>query len=88
MSSTFAEVMDAATHEWRLVFARLVREYHDATVLPPPLNIFELIANYTKQVSLLLSVGCVELCAVSVSHQVFAEREQGYSTSVQRWSTV
>jgi hypothetical protein len=49
MSHTFAEVNILATEEWRLVFARLVKEYFDATVLPVPLNIFELVANIVMQ---------------------------------------
>ena len=49
MSHTFAEVTIFATEEWRLVFARLVKEYFDATVFPVPLNIFELVANRVMQ---------------------------------------
>jgi hypothetical protein len=48
--NTFAEVMQAATDEWRLVFARLVREYFDATVLPTPLNVLEIGVNWVMKV--------------------------------------
>ena len=45
MSNTFSQVIAIAEEEWRLVFAGMVREYFDATVLPPPFNLLELLAN-------------------------------------------
>ena len=33
MSNTFSQVIAIAEEEWRLVFAGMVREYFDATVL-------------------------------------------------------
>lgn len=46
MSTTFATVVEVAEEEWRLVFAGMVREYFEACVLPPPLNLLELTANH------------------------------------------
>lgn len=45
MSEKFSRVTGAATEEWRVVFAGLVREYWDATVLPLPLNVVEIMLN-------------------------------------------
>ena len=45
MSDTYNRVTGTATEVWRLEFARQVREYFDATVLPPPFNMVELAVN-------------------------------------------
>jgi hypothetical protein len=45
MSSTFENVQAAATQIWRATFSGQVREYCDATILPLPFNILELLLN-------------------------------------------
>ena len=45
MTNTLSTVIELAEEEWRLVFAGMVREYFDSTVLPPPFNVIELVAN-------------------------------------------
>lgn len=52
MSDRFTKVMQTATAEWRIVFARQCQEYYDATILPVPFNIIELVLNacYSNEV--------------------------------------
>ena len=45
MSNTFNSIYEQADENYRLQFAKMVREYFDANVLPPPLNILELCLN-------------------------------------------
>ena len=45
MSDRFTKVMGSATAEWRIIFARQCHEYYDATMLPLPFNIIELVIN-------------------------------------------
>lgn len=56
MSDRFAKVTAAASAEWRVVFSGQVREYYDATILPLPLNVLEIVLNTWKRPKMLLGL--------------------------------
>ena len=61
MGNTYSQHQTLAQEEWRLVVTALTREYWDATVLPLPLNLFELLIN-----------DCVKAC---MKHRLEAKKQ-------------
>jgi hypothetical protein len=49
MSDRFAKVTADATAEWRVAFSGQVREYSEATILPLPFNVLEIMVNVYKR---------------------------------------
>ena len=64
MSNTFNSIYEQADENYRLQFAKMVREYFDANVLPPPLNILELCLNRCMRRKMAASwlLTCLSLC--------------------------